>query len=78
MAAKRVVNLIALVLPPLATVVLASSLYESSGAPEAEIIQRFYDGIEKYTPDLVSWNGGGFDLPVLHYRALRHGIIAPR
>jgi 3'-5' exonuclease len=48
------------------------------GAPETEIIQRFYDGIEKYTPDLVSWNGGGFDLPVLHYRALRHGIQAPR
>jgi len=48
------------------------------GASEAEIIQRFYDGIEKFTPDLVSWNGGGFDLPVLHYRALRHGIVAPR
>jgi 3'-5' exonuclease len=48
------------------------------GAPEAEIIQRFFDGIEKYTPDLVSWNGGGFDLPVLHYRAMRHGIQAPR
>jgi 3'-5' exonuclease len=47
-------------------------------APEAELIQRFFDGIEKYTPDLVSWNGGGFDLPVLHYRALRHGIQAPR
>ncbi|HEY0683667.1 MAG TPA: 3'-5' exonuclease [Steroidobacter sp.] len=47
-------------------------------ASEAEIIQRFYDGIDKYTPDLVSWNGGGFDLPVLHYRALRHGIVAPR
>jgi len=47
-------------------------------APEAELIQRFYDGIDKYTPDLVSWNGGGFDLPVLHYRALRHGIQAPR
>ena len=26
----------------------------------------------------MSWNGGGFDLPVLHYRALRHGIVAPR
>lgn len=47
-------------------------------ASEAEIIQRFYDGIEKYSPDLVSWNGSGFDLPVLHYRALRHGIQAPR
>lgn len=47
-------------------------------ATEAEIIQRFYDGIEKYTPTLVSWNGSGFDLPVLHYRALKHGIAAPR
>jgi len=49
-----------------------------SDASEAEIIQRFFDGIDKYTPDLISWNGGGFDLPVLHYRALRHGIQAPR
>ena len=26
----------------------------------------------------MSWNGGGFDLPVLHYRALVHGITAGR
>ncbi len=45
---------------------------------EAEIVQRFFDGIERYTPDLVSWNGSGFDLPVLHYRALKHGVQAPR
>ncbi len=44
---------------------------------EAEIIQRFFNGIARYTPSLVSWNGGGFDLPVLHYRALLHGISAP-
>ena len=44
---------------------------------EAEIIQRFYDGIEKYVPQLVSWNGGGFDLPVLNYRGLIHGVSAP-
>ena len=41
---------------------------------EREIVQRFFDGLEKYTPQLVSWNGSGFDLPVLHYRALIHGI----
>ena len=46
--------------------------------PERELIQRFFDGIERYTPDLVSWNGAGFDLPVLHYRALRAGVQAPR
>jgi predicted PolB exonuclease-like 3'-5' exonuclease len=45
---------------------------------EAELITRFFDGIDKYTPDLVSWNGGGFDLPVLHYRALRAGVQAAR
>ncbi|MBS0290793.1 MAG: 3'-5' exonuclease [Proteobacteria bacterium] len=43
---------------------------------EAELIQRFFAGIEKYCPTLVSWNGCGFDLPVLHYRALYHGIPA--
>jgi predicted PolB exonuclease-like 3'-5' exonuclease len=45
---------------------------------EGKLIQRFFDGIEKYTPQIVSWNGGGFDLPVLHYRAMIHGVQAPR
>jgi predicted PolB exonuclease-like 3'-5' exonuclease len=45
---------------------------------EGEIIQRFFSGIEKYTPQIVSWNGGGFDLPVLHYRGLIHGVHAAR
>jgi predicted PolB exonuclease-like 3'-5' exonuclease len=45
---------------------------------ESELINRFFEGIERFTPTLVSWNGGGFDLPVLHYRALVHGISAPR
>jgi len=47
-------------------------------ADEAEIVRRFFDGIERYAPNLVSWNGSGFDLPVLHYRALRHGVQARR
>jgi predicted PolB exonuclease-like 3'-5' exonuclease len=53
----------------------------SLGSPEddeGQLIQRFYDGIEKYTPQLVSWNGGGFDLPVLHYRGLLNGVVAGR
>ncbi|HEX2666753.1 MAG TPA: 3'-5' exonuclease [Gammaproteobacteria bacterium] len=51
------------------------------GTPESdekEIVARFFEGIEKFGPDLVSWNGSGFDLPVLNYRALRHGLSAPR
>ncbi|NBU58636.1 MAG: 3'-5' exonuclease [Betaproteobacteria bacterium] len=51
------------------------SLY---GEDEARNIQRFFDGIERYTPTLVSWNGGGFDLPVLNYRGLVHGLRASR
>lgn len=49
-----------------------------AGSSEAEIIQRFFDGIDKYTPQIISWNGGGFDLPVLHYRGLIHGVNASR
>ena len=43
---------------------------------EKELLERFFDGLEKYNPTLVSWNGGGFDLPVIHYRALLHGVDA--
>lgn len=47
-------------------------------SPEKELVQRFFDGLERYSPVLVSWNGSGFDLPVLNYRALRHGVNAHR
>jgi predicted PolB exonuclease-like 3'-5' exonuclease len=46
--------------------------------PERELIQRFFDGVEKFTPQLVSWNGQGFDAQVLHYRGLIHGVTAER
>jgi predicted PolB exonuclease-like 3'-5' exonuclease len=48
------------------------------GSSETELIERFFDGIERFSPDLVSWNGAGFDLPVLHYRALLAGVQATR
>jgi predicted PolB exonuclease-like 3'-5' exonuclease len=43
---------------------------------EEDLLQRFYSGIERYTPKLVSWNGGGFDLPVIHYRSLLYPLNA--
>ena len=65
-------------------VVISCVLREAEGikvfsldGSEKEMIQRFYDGIEKYVPQLVSWNGGGFDLPVLNYRGLMLGVSAP-
>jgi predicted PolB exonuclease-like 3'-5' exonuclease len=45
---------------------------------EARLVQDFFRLIDRYTPQLVSWNGGGFDLPVLHYRGLVHGVAAAR
>jgi len=44
---------------------------------EKTVVERFFHLIDTYQPVLISWNGGGFDLPVLHYRALFHGISAP-
>jgi len=45
-------------------------------ATERELVERFFDGIDKYAPQLVSWNGRGFDLPVLVNRGLVHGVGA--
>lgn len=45
---------------------------------EKELLQQFFNIIKKYTPNLVSWNGNGFDLPVLHYRGLLHGVSMQR
>jgi len=50
----------------------------TEGDGEAKLIADFFRLIDRYTPQLVSWNGGGFDLPVLHYRGLMHGVQASR
>jgi 3'-5' exonuclease len=51
----------------------------SIGEPEAQegaAIQRFFEGINRYVPQIVSWNGRNFDLPVLAARGLIHGVAA--
>lgn len=53
----------------------------SLGSPESsekEIIESFFRIVELRAPTLVTWNGGGFDLPLLVYRALHHGVEAGR
>ncbi len=58
--------------------VLVKSLGDLESS-EAELISSFYEGVERASaPRLVSWNGNGFDLPVLNYRAMIHGICAPK
>lgn len=44
---------------------------------EREIIQAFVARIDELRPQLVAFNGHGFDLPVLRYRALVHALPAP-
>ena len=54
------------------------SFVAGDAAEEGAVVQTFFDKIERHQPQLVSWNGGGFDLPVLHYRGLRAGVTADK
>ncbi len=44
---------------------------------EAELVTRFWQMFEN-AATLVTFNGRGFDLPVLEMQALRHGLSVPR
>lgn len=44
---------------------------------ERDLVKGFFDYFQKARPRLVSYNGRGFDLPVLKYRAMVHGVQAP-
>ena len=45
---------------------------------EAGLVQACWAQLEAFDGTLVSFNGRGFDLPVLELQALRHGCSAPR
>lgn len=56
---------------------------DALGAPhvgernEKELIQAFVNKIAELNPQLVTFNGNSFDLPVLRYRAMINGVSAP-
>lgn len=45
---------------------------------EAGLVREFWRRLEGFDGTLVSFNGRGFDLPVLELQALRHGLALPR
>ena len=55
----------------------------AAGAPhvgecsEKELIERFVAKVEELDPQMVTFNGCSFDLPVLRYRSMIHSISAP-
>jgi 3'-5' exonuclease len=56
---------------------------DALGAPhvgertEKQLISAFVDRIADLNPQLVTFNGNGFDLPVLRYRAMINAVSAP-
>ncbi|CUU79969.1 polysaccharide biosynthesis protein [Campylobacter hyointestinalis] len=47
------------------------------GQDEEEKITKFIQFINKFNPRLVSFNGRGFDIPMLMIRAMRYNISSP-
>ena len=50
--------------------------FSNQSHDEAEMIRGFMDWCHKLRPRLVTFNGRNFDVPVLQFRAMKHGIQA--
>jgi 3'-5' exonuclease len=46
------------------------------GSSEKELVESFFKFMNAAKPRLVSYNGRGFDIPVLKYRAMKYGVQA--
>ncbi|MGP4862607.1 3'-5' exonuclease [Psychrobacter piscatorii] len=75
---------------PLQRIVCISALYIKDGKlslfsltadkfSEKDILAKFFRAFSdlETLPQLISWNGSGFDIPVLIYRAMQYDLSAP-
>lgn len=75
---------------PLQRIVCISALYIKEGKlslfsltadkfNEKDILAKFFRAFSdiETLPQLISWNGSGFDIPVLIYRAMQYDLSAP-
>jgi len=44
---------------------------------ESDLLKLFFEEVDSKTPEIVSWNGSHFDMPVVRYRALQNAINLP-
>ena len=54
-----------------------SKVSSIEGKTEKEMIENFLNFIDKFNPKLVSFNGRGFDIPMLFIRALKYNLSCP-
>jgi predicted PolB exonuclease-like 3'-5' exonuclease len=47
------------------------------GKTEGEMLTDFAEWLDAKRPTVVTWNGRGFDMPVITSRALKHGVTMP-
>jgi predicted PolB exonuclease-like 3'-5' exonuclease len=47
-----------------------------NGESEEEILRAVFSHLNRHSSRLISFNGRGFDMPVLQYRAMKYGIDA--
>ncbi len=59
-------------------VLTAVHVLGAEGYSEPGIVCEFWERLERFRGTLVTFNGRGFDLPVMELAALRHGCVIPR
>ena len=63
--------------PPLKNQVLWFGNFGDPKEGERSMILEFLEMLDEHGPTLVSYNGRGFDLPVIEHRCMRFGIQCP-